>query len=63
MYLQEFDRLVKIMSRLRKECPWDREQTPESLRQYILEEAYETIETIDAQNWDELKKELSLIHI
>ncbi len=58
MYLQEFDRLVKIMSRLRKECPWDREQTPESLRQYILEEAYETIETIDAQNWDELKKEL-----
>jgi XTP/dITP diphosphohydrolase len=58
MYLQEFDRLVKIMNRLRQECPWDREQTPENLRQYILEEAYETIEMIDAGNWPELKKEL-----
>lgn len=58
MHLQEFDRLVQVMKRLRKECPWDREQTPESLRQYILEEAYETIEAIDAQDWKELKKEL-----
>ncbi len=58
MYLKEFDRLVQIMTRLRKECPWDRAQTPETLRQYILEEAYETIEAIDAQDWDELRKEL-----
>ncbi len=58
MHLKEFDRLVQIMTRLRKECPWDRAQTPESLRQYILEEAYETVEAIDAQNWDELRKEL-----
>jgi MazG family protein len=58
MHLKEFDRLVQIMKRLRKECPWDREQTPESLRQYILEEAYETIEAIDGENWNELKKEL-----
>lgn len=58
MYLQEFDRLVQIMSRLRKECPWDRKQTPETLRQYILEEAYETVETIDSGNWDELRREL-----
>lgn len=58
MYLTEFQRLVDIMSRLRKECPWDREQTPETLRQYILEEAYETVETIDEGNWAELKKEL-----
>lgn len=58
MHLKEFDRLVQIMKRLRKECPWDREQTPETLRQYILEEAYETIEMIDGGNWDELKKEL-----
>lgn len=56
--MQEFERLVQVMKRLRKECPWDREQTPESLRQYILEEAYETIEAIDAQDWKELKKEL-----
>ncbi|MFQ5584815.1 MAG: nucleoside triphosphate pyrophosphohydrolase [Calditrichia bacterium] len=58
MYLKEFEQLVDIMKRLRKECPWDREQTPESLRQYIIEEAYETIEAIDNQNWDELRKEL-----
>jgi len=58
MHLKEFDRLVQIMTRLRKECPWDRAQTPETLRQYILEEAYETIEAIDARDWDELRKEL-----
>ncbi len=58
MYLQRFAELVNIMKRLRKECPWDRKQTPESLRQYILEEAYETVEAIDGQNWEELKKEL-----
>jgi MazG family protein len=57
-YLKEFEKLVNIMTRLRKECPWDRAQTPESLRQYILEEAYETVEAIDRQNWDELRKEL-----
>ena len=57
-YLSEFERLVKIMERLRRECPWDRKQTPETLRQYILEEAYETIEAIDHQNWTELRKEL-----
>jgi MazG family protein len=54
----EFVKLVSIMKQLRKECPWDRKQTPQSLRQYILEEAYETVEAIDNENWDELRKEL-----
>lgn len=54
----EFLHLVSIMKRLRKECPWDLKQTPHSLRQYILEEAYETVEAIDNENWEELKKEL-----
>jgi len=58
MHSEEFERLVQIMKRLRRECPWDRIQTPESLRQYIMEEAYETIEAIDDKNWQELKKEL-----
>ncbi len=58
MVHKEFDRLLGIMKRLRKECPWDRAQTPESLRQYILEEAYEAVEAIDDKNWEELKKEL-----
>jgi tetrapyrrole methylase family protein/MazG family protein len=54
----EFQELVNIMKRLRKECPWDRAQTPQSLRQYILEEAFEVIETIDEENWSELGEEL-----
>lgn len=58
MYLNEFERLVEIMRRLRRECPWDNAQTPETLRQYIMEEAYETIEAIDNKDWQELKKEL-----
>lgn len=55
---EEFEQLLSIMHRLRRECPWDRKQTPHSLRQYILEEAYETVEAIDNENWGELKKEL-----
>ena len=56
----EFARLVQIMERLRRKdgCPWDREQTYESLRQYLLEETYEVLELIDAQKYDELKNEL-----
>jgi len=54
----EFKQLLSIMHRLRQECPWDKKQTPHSLRQYILEEAYETVEAIDNENWEELKKEL-----
>jgi XTP/dITP diphosphohydrolase len=55
---EEFKKLIKIMHQLRKDCPWDRKQTPESLRQYILEEAYEAVESIDKSDWGELKKEL-----
>ena len=55
---QKFRTLVDHMHQLRRECPWDREQTPESLRKYILEEAYEVIEMIDAQNWEKLGEEL-----
>jgi MazG family protein len=55
---KEFEKLTSIMHKLRKECPWDRKQTAHSLRQYILEEAYETVEAIDNEDWEELKKEL-----
>jgi len=54
----KFIELVNIMDKLRKECPWDKEQTHESLRKYILEEAYEVVETIDNANWEELREEL-----
>ncbi|MBN1961894.1 MAG: nucleoside triphosphate pyrophosphohydrolase [Deltaproteobacteria bacterium] len=47
-----FTKLCRIMARLRAPggCPWDREQTPTSLKPYIIEEAYETIDAIDSGN-------------
>jgi tetrapyrrole methylase family protein/MazG family protein len=52
--------LVKVMELLRSEngCPWDKEQTHKSLRQYILEEAYEVVEAIDEDDMDALYDEL-----
>jgi tetrapyrrole methylase family protein / MazG family protein len=55
-----FAKLVEIMAELRGErgCPWDKEQTYESLRQYLLEETFEVLELIDEACYDELKNEL-----
>ena len=50
--------LLNIMKYLRRECPWDAKQTHHSLRQYLLEETYEVLETIDQENWRELAPEL-----
>jgi tetrapyrrole methylase family protein/MazG family protein len=57
---QHFARLVEIMAQLRSPngCPWDREQTHHSLRQFLLEETYEVLEAIEQQRDDELCKEL-----
>ncbi|NUM80751.1 nucleoside triphosphate pyrophosphohydrolase [bacterium] len=46
------------MRELRSKCPWDREQTHDSLRQYLLEEVYEVLETLDAKHYEELRKEM-----
>jgi MazG family protein len=49
--MKEFNRLIRIMKKLRnpeKGCPWDLEQTEKTLKEYIIEEAYELIEAIDA---------------
>ena len=56
--MEEFDNFVKIVKRLRKECPWDRIQTHLSLRRCLLEETYEVLEAIDNNDMEELKKEL-----
>lgn len=63
--LAAFARLLKIMDELRAQCPWDREQTTESLRHLTIEETYELSDAIMAQNPDEIKKELGdiLLHI
>lgn len=53
-----FDELVEIMRQLREKCPWDVKQTRESLMPYIIEEAYELIEAIEAGNPESIKEEL-----
>lgn len=60
-----FADLVNIVKILRKECPWDRKQTHESIKDNLIEEAYEAVEAIDTGNFDELKKELGdvLLHV
>lgn len=57
---KNFDRLVEIMARLRGEggCPWDRKQTRESLKPFLIEEAYEVLEAIEEKDADKLKEEL-----
>ena len=55
-----FERAVSIMERLRAPggCPWDREQTFDSIKPYTLEETYEVLEAIDNRDWPELAGEL-----
>ena len=57
---EKFERAVGIMARLRAPggCPWDREQTFDSIKPYTLEETYEVLEAIDHRDWDELTGEL-----
>lgn len=56
--MKEFDEFVAIMRRLRNECPWDKEQTHESLKKHFVEETYEALDAIDRKNFDDLKGEL-----
>jgi len=55
-----FEKLVKIMARLRAKngCPWDRAQTHSSLKKHLIEEAYEVAEAIDSKDPERLKDEL-----
>lgn len=50
--------LVELVERLRLECPWDREQTPETIRAYLLEECYEALDAIDRGDPSTLREEL-----
>jgi XTP/dITP diphosphohydrolase len=56
----ELQRLVEVMDRLRSPggCPWDAEQTHESLVKYLLEESYEFIDSVDAKDREGLREEL-----
>jgi XTP/dITP diphosphohydrolase len=63
--LKAFRRLLEIMDELREKCPWDREQTLESLRNLTIEETYELADAILDQDLDEIRKELGdlMLHI
>ena len=60
-----FSDLVEIMAILRRECPWDRQQTHESIKDLMVEEIYEAIEAIDSDDPAELRRELGdlLLHV
>lgn len=57
---EEFERLVEIMAELRSEhgCDWDKSQTHETLKPYLIEESYEVLSAIDSKDDEELKEEL-----
>lgn len=60
----EVQRFAELVATLRRECPWDREQTHESLRRHLLEEAYEVLDALDhvdpeeGEGYDHLEEEL-----
>ena len=56
--MEAFGRLLDIMDELREKCPWDREQTMESLRNLTIEETYELADAILDQEMEEVRKEL-----
>ncbi|MGB2959490.1 MAG: nucleoside triphosphate pyrophosphohydrolase [Bacteroidota bacterium] len=62
---EEFKGFVRIVRRLRRDCPWDRKQTHRSLRGSLIEETYEVVEAIDGRETDELKRELGdlMLHV
>ncbi|HUS08724.1 MAG TPA: nucleoside triphosphate pyrophosphohydrolase [Bryobacteraceae bacterium] len=57
---EKFEQLIAIMARLRAPdgCPWDREQTFDTIKPYLLEETYEVMDAIDQRDWKELSEEL-----
>jgi len=57
---KKFEELVEVMARLRAPggCPWDRKQTFETIKTYLLEEAYEVMDAIDREDWRGLQEEL-----
>ncbi len=65
--MREFDKLLEIMAALRSPegCPWDREQSHSSLKPYLIEETYELLDAIDANDALKIKEELGdlLLHI
>lgn len=62
---RKFADLVQLIKILRKECPWDRKQTHHSIKENLVEEAYEAVESIENDDYEELSRELGdlLLHV
>jgi len=60
-----FSRLVKIMDELREQCPWDKKQTIQTLRSMTIEETYELVDAITAEDWKGIREELGdlMLHL
>ncbi|GMQ82599.1 MAG: nucleoside triphosphate pyrophosphohydrolase [Rhodothermia bacterium] len=63
--LESFGDFVAIVRQLRRDCPWDREQTHESIKHLLIEEAYETVDAISDSDHEHLSRELGdlLLHV
>ena len=63
--LRSIDALIKIMDELRIKCPWDKEQTMDSLKTLTIEETFELVEAINSSDFEDIKNELGdlLLHI
>lgn len=62
---RDFSDFLELVAILRKECPWDRKQTHHSIKENLIEEAYEAVESIEDKDYDELSRELGdlLLHV
>jgi uncharacterized protein YabN with tetrapyrrole methylase and pyrophosphatase domain len=56
--MKEFDTLWELVKHLRQECPWDKEQTFETAKEHVVEEAQEIKEAIEKKDWSNLNEEL-----
>lgn len=58
--MKEIDELIEITARLRSKngCNWDKKQTYESLKEFIIEEAYEVVDAVESKNFEHVKEEL-----
>ena len=63
--MKQFSQLLDVMDELREKCPWDKEQTMETIRTLTIEETFELSDAIVQKNTEEIKKELGdlLLHI
>ena len=62
---KDIEAFIRVIRRLRRDCPWDRKQTHRSLRHSLIEETYEVVEALDRSDMTELSKELGdvLLHV